>query len=222
MIETLRRIGGAIVLCLCVAPAFGAETCPPAGVFVPQKQVTLSTGVGDTVYTAERSRKVITAVSHAGAGLTTFGLTQDVTEIRILPQIWTVNLGGGRYCVGLGRVEASWRITRLFVDIASEYPPGGCNYRVIREHEGLHVAFAHDTFREWTPRIEQALRDAAERIAPQVTATDPARVRAEMEGQLKAALQPAFNGFRADLSARNASIDTPENYRKTLAQCPRW
>ena len=108
------------------------------------------------------------------------------------------------------------------MDIASEYPPGGCNYRIIREHEGLHVAFAHDTFREWAPRIEQALREAAERIAPQVTATDPARVSREIEGRLKAALQPAFDGFRADLSARNAGIDTAENYRKTLALCPRW
>ena len=214
-----RRLS--VLFLIAAGPAW-AEECPPVRAFVPDKVVTLSTGVGDTVYTGERSRNVISALSGKGGGLTTLGLTQNRTEVKIIPQVWSFNLGGGRYCAGLGRVEASWRITKLFVDVASEYPPGGCNYRVIREHEAQHVAFAHATFHEWAPRIERALNAAARQINPRITAADPAQIRKEIEGQLLAALRPAFDGFAADLKARNASIDTMENYRRTATLCPKW
>jgi hypothetical protein len=209
------------VLFLIAASPAWAEDCPPARAFVPDKVVTLSTGVGDIIYTGERSRAAISALSGKG-GLTTLGLTQNQTEVKIIPQIWSFNLGGGRYCAGLGRVEASWRITKLFVDIASEFPPGGCNYRVIRDHENQHVAFAHATFQDWAPRIKLALQNAAAGIVPRITKADPTQTAKEIEGQLMAALRPAFDGFAADLKARNASIDTMENYRQTATLCPKW
>lgn len=210
------------VLLLIIASPVWAEECPPARAFVPDKVVTLSTGVGDTVYTGERSRNVISALSGKGGGMTTLGLTQNSTEVRIIPQVWSFNLGGGRYCAGLGRVEASWRITKLFVDIASEYPPGGCNYRVIRDHENQHVAFAHAAFQDWAPRIKSALQNAAAGIGPRITKAGPAQTAKEIEGQLMAALRPAFDGFAADLKARNAAIDTMENYHRTATLCPKW
>jgi len=226
MMRWMLGLGVAAGLFWGTIPAVAAESCPPAGGFVPVKTVTLSTGIGDITYTADRSSAVITAVSRkdgiGGSGLTTLGLTHHQAEIKMFIEVWSFNLGGGRTCAGLARVDASWRMAKLFVDIASEYPPGGCNYRVIREHEAQHVAFAQGAFRDWTPRIEQALRAAAEQITPQVSNADPAQIRRAMEGQLMAALQPAFEGFRTDLKARNASIDTMANYRKTAALCPRW
>ena len=217
-----RRLSAIVAIGLSVSWPSWAEDCPPARAFVPDKAVTLSTGVGDTVYTGERSRNVISALSGKGGGLTTLGLTQNNTEVRIIPQIWSFNLGGGRSCAGLGRVEASWRITKLFVDIASEYPPGGCNYRVIRDHENQHVAFAHAAFQDWAPRIKLALQNAAAGIAPQITKADQTQTAKEIEGRLMAALRPVFDGFAADMRSRNDSIDTMENYRNTAKLCPKW
>ena len=217
-----HRLSAVVIAGLAVTSPAWAEDCPPARAFVPDKVATLSIGVGDTIYTGERSRAAITALAGKGGGLTTLGLTQNSTEVRIIPQIWSFNLGGGRSCAGLGRVEASWRITKLFVDIASEYAPGGCNYRVIRDHESQHVAIAHATFNEWAPRIERALKDEAGRITPRIVKASPGETAKEIEGRLMAALRPAFDGFSADLKARNAAIDTMENYRKTAKLCPKW
>ncbi|TAN58829.1 MAG: hypothetical protein EPN20_15910 [Magnetospirillum sp.] len=192
---------------------------------MPEPALTLSTGIATPIYSGERDRAHITALAgREGVGAARFntGLTRSRAEVRITPQIWEVALGGGRRCIGLGRVEAHWRLDELLVDIASEYPPGGCNYRIIREHEDEHVAFARDAYLTWTPRIEATLRDAVMRVKPIVTTGDAKQVANDITARLMRALQPAIDGFRAELRSRNASIDTTANYRLVNSRCPKW
>ena len=202
-----------------------AQTCPPTGVYVPTRMVTLSTWMPDPVYTSEATRARITALS----GLTradstdfTTGLTRTTTNLELRVQGWQVGLGDGRRCVGLARVEGTWKISEIRVNIAAEYPPGGCQYRVIRTHEDEHVAISRDTFRRWTPHAEQILRAAADRIAPRVTTRSADEETAVFKEMLISAMRPVFEGFAAELRTRNAAIDTPGNYRRVNAQCPGW
>jgi hypothetical protein len=192
---------------------------------VPAQVVTFSTWMADPVYSSAEGRARITALSglpSRDSGMFTTGLTRTATNLDLRVQAWQVDLGGGRRCVGVARVEGVWKITSLTVDIAREYPPGGCQYRVIRAHEDEHVAISREAFRHWTPRAEAALREAAARIRPRVAASGPDTVTAEFKDRLMAAMKPTFDAFTAELKVRNGAIDTPANYRRVNGQCRDW
>lgn len=222
----MKTLFGAVILAgLVVTSGAGAETCPPTHASVLRPTVVLSTGIAPAIYSNDLDRAHITALAGrdaAHSGRFNTGLTRNRTEVKIVPHLWLVDLGRGRHCVGLGRVEAEWKISSVLVDIASEYRPGGCNYRVILQHEDEHVAFAHQSYRTWTPRIEATLRDAVARVKPSIASGNPRQIAYAVTARLMQALQPAFDGFRAELRSENASIDTPANYRLVNGRCPKW
>jgi hypothetical protein len=205
-------------------PAY-AQACPPGGATVPQRIVTFSSWMAEPTYTSEEGRARITALS----GLTrpdskefTTGLTRTTNNLELRVQGWQIDLGQGKRCMGLARVEAVWKITEIKVNIAREYPPGGCQYRVIRTHEDEHVAISRDTFRRWTPQAESVLHRVAAQIPPRITTAGPDVVTSQFKDQLTAAMKPTFEAFAQELKLRNAAIDTPGNYRRVNGQCPTW
>ncbi|CAA7616899.1 hypothetical protein [Magnetospirillum sp. SS-4] len=212
-------------LLLAATPVLAASCPPPAGAPPPEIRVSLSTGVAAPVYSGELSLARIAALAgnpRLGRGSFITGLTRSSTKVAITPQIWQVDMGGGRRCVGLGRVEATWRLDPIRVDIASKYPPGGCNYRVIRAHEDEHVAIARRTFQDWTPRLEKALADSARAILPLATGADGAAAVRQLTGRLMQGLQPVLDAYEADLNARDGAIDTEANYHRLNRLCPTW
>ncbi|EME71765.1 hypothetical protein H261_00912 [Paramagnetospirillum caucaseum] len=192
---------------------------------MPARTVTFSTWMAEPTYSSAESRARITALSglsRADSKDFTTGLTRTTTNLELRVQGWQIDLGQGRRCMGLARVEGVWKITEIKVDIAREYPPGGCQYRVIRTHEDEHVAISRDAFRHWTPQAETVLHRVAARILPRITTASPDAVTAEFKDQLTAAMKPTFEAFAAELKTRNAAIDTPGNYRRVNGQCPSW
>lgn len=220
-----RRNALILVAGLLPAAPAAAQTCPPPGVGIPTQVVTLAASIPEPVYTGEESRTRITVLSGLkrpdSADFTT-GLTRTTTNLELVVQGWQVELGQGRRCVGLARAQGTWRITEIKVNIASEYPPGGCQHQVIRRHEDEHVAISRDTFRRWTPEAERTLRAAAARIAPRLTTRSADQETSDFKEMLVAALRPVFDAYAAELKTRNAAIDTPANYRIVNGQCPRW
>jgi hypothetical protein len=214
-----------ILLALLPSTFAFAQACPPAGVYVPPRNVTFSSWMAEPTYTSEESRARITALS----GLTrpdskefTTGLTRTTNNLELRVQGWQIDLGQGKRCMGLARVEAIWKITEIKVNIAREYPPGGCQYRVIRTHEDEHVAISRDTFRHWVPQAESVLRNVAARMPPLITTASPDVVTGQFKDQLTNAMRPTFEAFARELKLRNAAIDTPGNYRRVNSLCPTW
>lgn len=181
--------------------------------------------MADPVYSSAEGRARITALSGLSSrdpNMFTTGLTRTTTNLELRVQTWQVDMGGGRRCIGVTRVEGVWKITALTVDIAREYPPGGCQYRVIREHEDEHVTISRDAFRHWTPRAEAVLREAVGRVEPRVAGGGADAVTREIKDRLLAAMGPTFEAFTRELKTRNAAIDTPANYRRVNGQCREW
>lgn len=211
---------------LLLSGAARAGECPPTGVYVPALNVSLSTWMADPVYSSAENRTRITALSglasRGESGSFTTGLTRTSTNLELRVKTWQADLGDGRRCVGLDRVEGVWKITALTVDIAREYPPGGCQYRVIREHEDEHVAISRDAFRHWTPHADRALREAAARIRPRIVASGADTMTARFKDELMGAMKPTFDAFTAELKTRNGAIDTPANYRRVNGLCQGW
>lgn len=215
----------AAALLLALTPAAEARTCPPATPNPPETRVSLSTGISTPIYSGELNLRQIAALAGnpaLGRGSFITGLTRSTTSVVITPQLWELDMGGGRRCVGLGRVEATWRLERILVNIASEYPPGACNYRIIREHEDEHVAIARKTFQDWAPRMEKALAEATRTMGPSVMAAPAATVARQTTDRLMQALRPVLAAYEADLNRRDGAIDTEVNYRRLNRLCPTW
>ncbi|CAA7623488.1 conserved exported hypothetical protein [Candidatus Terasakiella magnetica] len=216
--------GFSLLLILVGGQALAAQ-CPPPAMPLSLKVSTLATAMAPPSVENTRSKAEITALSGRSpmaGGPVTLGLTRSTTEVQITPSVWDVDLGDGRHCVGLTRVDATWRIAVLSVDISAEYAPGTCHYRVVREHEEEHVTIARAVFQAWAPRMEAALHQSAERIAPEVSGGGGKAFAKQVIDRIMADLQPMMAAYRADLVSRNAAIDTPASYRATGARCRNW
>lgn len=217
----LVMVGGWIVL----AGAAWAQSCPPAGARIPERSLTVSVNSVDTIYSNEHDKAGLSRLAGGTpiyAGLFHTGLTRSRVEAAVIPQLWMVDLGGGKHCFGLGRVEASWRIAELLIDIARDYRPGGCNYRVVRDHEDEHAGFTREFHRQWAPRIESVLRAEIARMEPEITTDDMKLVAQRTTDRLMAAIGPTVETFKAELRTRNAAIDTIANYRLVNGRCTGW
>jgi hypothetical protein len=219
------RFPAVVILVLVLLPAWAAaETCPPPGVDVPEPSVELSTGVADTVWHNDASRRDITdmAGNAPAEGMYDTGLTRTGTQLRLNPEVWWVELGDGRSCLGLGRVEADWRMEQVEVDIAAEYAPGSCQYRVVHDHESQHVALTRRTFDAHFPRMRARLAEAVRAVRPRIVAGEPEVAGRALSEQLMAVARPVLEAYDRERARVNAAIDTPENYRRTSALCDTW
>jgi hypothetical protein len=222
----MNKLLGCILVAVVLAPALAlAQDCPSPGTAIPRRLATMAVNVAEPVYRNDRSRAEITVLSGRGqmpAMMFTTGLTRESTDLRILPQVWSVELGGGRRCISVGLVEGTWRISELTVDVAREYLPGTCNYRVIRTHEDQHVALTRSAFYAWVFRMDAQLKDAVSRITPFVTTESPAQVSKNVSERLLLAMRPTMDGYERERTEKNATIDTADNYRAVSALCKRW
>ncbi|MGE5504083.1 MAG: hypothetical protein ACM31L_06635 [Actinomycetota bacterium] len=220
----MRALAAALVLLL-PGLAAGADGCPPAGTQAPRPTLELTGGSVETAWHNEVPKAGITRMAGrepANEGLFNTGLTRTGTQLRINPEIWWVELGQGRTCLGLGRVTATWRIEQMDVDIAAEYPPGSCQYKVVREHEGEHVVLTRQTFDAFVPEMRARLGEAVARTAPLVTTEDPDTAGHRLVDRLMAEARPVLDAYDRERARVNAAIDTTESYRRSSARCPEW
>lgn len=219
------RLWGLPALLLPFASAWAGEACPPARTEVPPRTFSLSTSIAAPVYHNDRRRSAITnSAGRQGVAERVFntGLTRSATEFRVTPTIWSKRLGDGRLCVGIGKVEARWHMPEVRVDIASEYPPGSCQYRVVKEHEDEHVALNRQALQTFIPRMDSRLQDAVARFTPFMTDASPQQAADEAVRRLMSAARPVLDAFERERSTLNAAIDTPQNYRLVSSRCDGW
>lgn len=187
-------------------------------------EIQFETGIAEPIWRNDRTRRELSALAGVGTGLKGFqhsGLTQSRTELRITPSYRWATYPDGRACMMLTRVEASWRIVGITVDIARQYSPGTCQYDVVRDHEAQHVAIARAVYHDWIPKIQARLTDTAKNVAP-ILVSDPNRAAGQMTARVMESVQIVQDAYHADLKARQAVIDTAQNYRAESAKCSKW
>ena len=157
---------------------------------------------------------------HPPPGATLFGLTKLVDNLRVEFRRVAIPLTDGRVCVWLTKVDAQLGDPTMDVYIAQNYPRDSCEYKVTLAHENTHVRFNLEALRDWLPKIRAAVTEAAKRKFP---ASFPAQPTAEeINKVLLDPVAPVFHEMNEDMGRRNASIDTPENYRREIAKCGNW
>jgi hypothetical protein len=165
--------------------------------------------------------KVEKSAERPPQGSILLGLTKLADGIVVVPHYVALPRPGGIYCVWLKKVDASIGIPVMDVYVASEYEPGSCEYNVILNHENTHVRFNLETMNEWAPTIQAALTESANRLFPAVFYKDPKRDNAVAQYLFENA-KSTFLLMQQEMAKRNASIDTPQNYRRENAKCNHW
>lgn len=214
----IARLVGLACLLMPVA-AGAAQQCPP----MPAASLDLRVSQSPPVYRNDRGRAEVARLAGKGMpGYAQQGLTQTQTEFQAIVLVNVVMVGPNRYCVGLGRVEAEWRLDQLEVDIVREHPPGTCPHAVIRAHEDQHVAIAQRLFARHSGPVRARLTQLVHDMRPQLTALPPAQANRMMRDRLLAGMTATLAAFDSDLAQANAVLDTPQSYRAETAKCPKW
>jgi hypothetical protein len=132
--------------------------------------------------------------------------------------------GSGVYQVWAKEINVDFSCTRMDVYISSQYGEGSCPYKVIRDHENMHVAINTRTLQKYAYLMKQALL-----AYPNFPTQDhPWKVSSQSQGQsdlkkmLSGIIDPIYHQYAGEVPRANSRIDTPENYRKTQALCQDW
>lgn len=215
---SIARMAALACALLLAGKAWAADcpSFPPAVVHVSVAQVA-------PTYHNDRSRASVAQL--AGNALNYHaqqGLTRTQTAFAMTTILNVAQLAPGRFCMALKEVNASWRLSRLDVDIVREQPPGSCPYRVVMEHENRHVAYAQSLFVSHAENIQARLVQLVGENRPLLLNMPLAQAKIVFRDRLMAGMQPVLAAFDQALARANAAIDTPENYRLETAKCPRW
>jgi len=205
------------------APAF-AQQCPPVGAQpLPSPfPLVLTTDFAPTTYRNTRTKEELAALNPKGGGAHHAGLTQSRTAFSVKPTLRFFSMPDGRLCAQLAKLEATWRVTDMMVDIVAQYRPGTCPYREVWEHENRHVA----VIRRYFPETERALRirmaELVAQLKPRIVSGSPDQAAKETSNYFLRGAEPLLARFQADTARDNAAIDTPESYRRVTARCADW
>ncbi|NNE82399.1 MAG: hypothetical protein HKN28_00350 [Alphaproteobacteria bacterium] len=186
-------------------------------------EVNVKVDVGQpTIYNHRTRAQLSGASSVHGRRRNILGTMQGNVDLR-----WFINYkvnevsNGTCFWVASADVELSYH--QLDVNIAAEYEPGSCQYEAILEHEFEHVAVAQQIMSPYAQQIEQALTTLSIPTPDLPSIADsPAQARAEVQEVFRRVLLPVRDQMNQLVRARQADVDTPENYRWTFKKCRRW
>lgn len=123
---------------------------------------------------------------------------------------------GGRACVR-PKLAVELYLQPLTVYVASEYANDPCRARVIREHEYKHVALYRSFVAEAVPRLAQELHRVVG-MQP-MTAASIEEAQGALDRRIGVALAAFMRDAERMMAARQAEVDTPEEYRHVQYAC---
>jgi hypothetical protein len=153
-------------------------------------------------------------------GWVRLGVTHRSNRIEAQIRYRTVKLRDGRECIWLTNVGAVLGDPVLDVYVAANYKPGTCEYENILAHENTHVRFNMETLHDWLPTLKAALTEAVKKKFPAIFDAHP--TDKELNEYVFENLDDVFTLMGEDNAKRDASIDTPENYRREHDKCRNW
>ena len=149
------------------------------------------------------------------------GVTYTTPEFNIEASTRIIGRERGPMCVYLTKVKVEFGFRDMDVYVASEYPPGTCEYKAILDHENQHVAINTQAFRSHAPRLRLALERILGEERP-VSTTDPNRVTQRVLDRISRRMDGYLKAFYAEMDSRNGVLDTASNYEAIGNICRDW
>lgn len=196
---------------LICTPCFGS--CPPAPVNVnvvtPPPEITMKTSSGAALAGKGRGFGYIEGWSVNGLAASTPKFQVKLSGIGrtgcFRPTFIEVEIGF------LGPIE---------VVISDRYPPGSCEYEVIRTHEFAHVDIMKTSVSRYRQEMATVIANTVALI-PEFTFTLP-DAQQRVLNHVQHSARAVFDRMMSVSHSMNAALDTPENYRREQAACVNW
>jgi hypothetical protein len=149
---------------------------------------------------------------HRTFGLTTVSFGHETqTEIRLLEE-----RSSGRTC-GVPHVTVQVSMQPVVVYVARELNDDACRHAATREHELQHVAVYRQMLGETVAKLNAELAPA---MGTQVLQdSSGAILQRRYEARLREYLSRFMHARHEELAARQARIDSPEEYARVAAAC---
>jgi hypothetical protein len=150
------------------------------------------------------------------------GTTHSGVDLRWLIDYRVEEYSDG-YCFWVARIDVEVSYQQLDVNIAAEFDPTSCQYKAVLDHEYEHVEVAQSIMQPYAQQIYQALTTLSIPTADLPAVADsPEQARVEVAAVLRRTLFPVRDQMGQLLRAKQAEVDTIENYRRTWRRCRRW
>ncbi len=210
-------LGIVLVLAMLAAPALAAPC--PAG---PEPRVSVSTEhdpppVTDTLSIAEiapmAARALVRGDRSVAVGLSVSRLGLELQWVeQVLP------LRDGTVCGAVASLTAVLSFRETHVYVAREVAGDPCLRAEVLGHEHKHVATDQAILDDWAPRLRRRLTDAAAGLSA-VAAGGRSAVGARIKAVLSAAETSLAAEMKADLTRRQAAVDSSAEYARVAASC---
>jgi hypothetical protein len=173
------------------------------------------------IYNDRTKAQLGTSNSH-GRQRQVLGTMQGNVDLRWFINYQVTEVSNGTcFWVASADVELSYH--QLDVNIAAEYKPGSCQYAAILDHEKQHVRVAQKIMSPYAQQIKQALTTLSIPTPDLPSVADsPEQAREEVQEVFRRVLLPVRDQMNKLVRARQAEVDTLQNYRRTFKQCRRW
>lgn len=155
------------------------------------------------------------------------GLT--VSKLAVSGSAASYATGNGReVCVGMKEITFKIGLEQLDVYIDKKYAPNSCPYKVVKEHENIHVSIFRQAVPFFKPDIEKELQKAVNKLRPvslYASEASDKRIKEITSAQFNQVIndiKPLIDHINAKITEKNEKIDTTENYKAMSALCKKW
>ncbi len=156
-----------------------------------------------------------------GANWEQAGLTKAKEEYSLRLSSRTFDLGSGRYCIVLDKINLGLGYREMKVYVNRKYLRGTCEYDSILRHENIHVRINHEAMDYHAPRIFQQLKQYANSIGPLYTSS-PEQTTKQLKQLLSKKMTQLHKPMVSERRRRHGEIDTRDNYLSEQARCTNW
>lgn len=215
------------------APARGDE----CRLRVPDKdpEITFSLQTGPTTWHHDKTRDQIRAlransgakVAAVGPNWQSIGLTLASFILSVDVRVVATSIGRPKagsaapeYCARLIAADVKFGASRMDAYVTRDYRRGSCPHRIVRDHEGRHVAIYRAAVERFAPLVEKRLRAAAYEL-PLVRAANAKAGAERLRKMLHDDLSRIFDAMGREMEKDNRALDTPEAYANERKLCPR-
>ncbi len=150
------------------------------------------------------------------------GLTASEFQISYGMQFANISYPSlGQVCIHPKTIEVTLTYTPV-IYVASDYPPGSCQYGLTEEHETRHVSVDVITATGFLPQIKQAASFAVSqwRGTGPVHESQMEAVQNGLLKQLSAPMKKQLDQFQQTRRLRQQAVDSREEYRRLSEACP--
>ncbi|HCM83361.1 MAG TPA: hypothetical protein PKW15_00065 [Alphaproteobacteria bacterium] len=155
--------------------------------------------------------------SHVG------GLTNGTISSNMSTQLQTLTSPDGSACIWISEVIIRLQYQPI-VYVSREFAPGSCYHAAVLEHEHKHVSVDRALITMFAPELQNAIQNVA---ATKGRAGPISKVQLESTSRtIQKAIEDELNRMMDNLStvrsARQAQIDTPQEYMRVQRLCVNW